>query len=378
MIHNLVIGGGLAGSALAIGLAQAGRPVVLLEREVAAHDKVCGEFLSYEAVASLRSLGINLESLGAVSVGEVRLFHREAEVRTALPFTALSLSRRILDEALLVRAADAGVEVRRGVRVTSLTLGGSPTVTTDTGAPMSAREVFLASGKHDVRGAKRPSGKQSDLVGFKQYWRLSAAQADELAGAVELHLFDGGYAGLEPVEGGLANLCLVLRKARLNALGGGWPALSTHLLAGSPGLSRRLEGAHPVLGRPLAIAAIPYGYVRRRSDGIWRLGDQAAVIPSFSGEGMSIALHSAGLAARYALTGRSADDYQRALHRQVSGQVQRATLISQAMVRPLGQSAATWAAQLCPRLIALVASGTRLSRSATRLTPQVEDRLAPI
>ena len=41
----VVIGGGLAGSAAAIRLAQNGKNVLLLEKEPAAHDKVCGEFI---------------------------------------------------------------------------------------------------------------------------------------------------------------------------------------------------------------------------------------------------------------------------------------------------------------------------------------------
>jgi hypothetical protein len=33
----------------------------------------------------------------------------------------------------------------------------------------------------------------------------------------------------------------------------------------------------------------PYGYVQNRSIGLWCIGDQAAVIPSFSGDGIAIA-----------------------------------------------------------------------------------------
>ena len=45
-----MIGGGLAGSMVAMRLASAGREVVLLEKEREAHHKVCGEFLSREAI----------------------------------------------------------------------------------------------------------------------------------------------------------------------------------------------------------------------------------------------------------------------------------------------------------------------------------------
>ena len=47
------IGGGPAGSALATRLARSGREVVLVERETGPHDKVCGEFLSWEAVLGM-------------------------------------------------------------------------------------------------------------------------------------------------------------------------------------------------------------------------------------------------------------------------------------------------------------------------------------
>ena len=46
MVENLVIGGGLSGAMAGLRLAQAGREVVLLERERKSHHKVCGEFLS--------------------------------------------------------------------------------------------------------------------------------------------------------------------------------------------------------------------------------------------------------------------------------------------------------------------------------------------
>ena len=67
-IDNLVIGGGLAGSMLAIRLAAAGRSVTLLEKERAAHHKVCGEFLSPEAVEYLRQAGVEPLALGAATI----------------------------------------------------------------------------------------------------------------------------------------------------------------------------------------------------------------------------------------------------------------------------------------------------------------------
>ena len=365
MDEALIVGGGPAGASLAIRLATAGRPVRLLEREAGPHDKVCGEFLSFEAAAYLAALGLDIRSLGAVDVWEVEVLRGARRVRSSLPFAAFSLSRRTMDEALLARASVCGAVVERGRRVTGIEPAGEGwRVRTAQGEMIESRQVFLATGKHDVRGWRRPPGPQPDLIGFKQHYRLAPGQRRGLTGRVELHLFDGGYAGLEPVEGDRTNLCLVARRCAFQAAGQSWDALLPTLLAGCPTLARRLDGAEPLTRQPLAITAIPYGHVRRRSDGLWRLGDQAAVIPSFAGEGMSIALHSARLAAEVALSGGAADAYQRALARDVGRQVGRATWMSQALVRPWSQAAVLAALQLRPTIASMAAAATRIPTRA--------------
>jgi flavin-dependent dehydrogenase len=268
----------------------------------------------------------------------------------------LSLSRRVLDEALLGRAIAAGAQVRRGVRVTGAGRRGDGWGVRTTAGDLAASEVFLATGKHDLKGARRPPGRQNDLVGFKLHLRLAAP----LEAEVELHLFAGGYAGLEPVEDGVANLCLVVRKRVLAAAGGDWDRLLAGIRRQCPHLEARLDSAAALNPKPLAVAAIPYGYVCPRSDGLWRLGDQAAVIPSFAGEGMAIALHSAQRAADFALAGRSPEAFQRALAEDLRAQVGRATLVSRTIVTPLGQALAGAALAVAPGLAAVVAKGTRL------------------
>ena len=216
----------MAGGALAIALAKAGRSVILLERETGPHDKVCGEFLSREAILYLNAIGIDPAALGACSIHSVRLANGADVTTVPLPFPALSLSRRVLDDALLSRAADQGADIRRGARVQSLKSGQDWwDARLATGESLHGRSTFLATGKHDVRGLPRPAGIQPDLIGFKIYMRLSPAQSAGLAGHVELTLFRGGYAGLELIEGGLANLCLLVKRTRYAALGQDWGAL---------------------------------------------------------------------------------------------------------------------------------------------------------
>jgi flavin-dependent dehydrogenase len=363
----LIIGGGPAGASLAIRLARVGRPVRLIEREAGPHDKVCGEFLSFEAAGYLAELGLDARALGAVPITAVDLLHGGLAARSDLPFKALSLSRRIMDEALLARAVEVGADVIRGRRVTRLEQSAQRwRAHFSDGEVVEASDVFLATGKHDLRGWARPPGRQADLIGFKQHWTLSPEQAGRSRGRVELHLFPGGYAGLEPVEDDRANLCLVVRKRAFHAAGRSWPSLLDQLERSCPSLAERLKGARSSSDKALAVASIPYGYVRRRGDGVWRLGDQAAVIPSLAGEGMAIALHSARLAAEVFLAGGACETYQRALARDVGPQVGRATWISRALVRDRTQALTIRAARARPDALSLAAAGTRLPLRALR------------
>lgn len=362
-----VIGGGLAGASAAARLASAGREVVLFERETAPHDKVCGEFVSYEAAHYLKELGVDLPGLGAERIVGTRIAIKGRIVSTPLPFPAFSLSRRVLDEAVLRRAEARGVQIMRGVRVVDL--DGKPdawTIRLADDSCLVARHVFLATGKHDLRGWRRPGGLQSDLIGLKMHLRLTLAQRRELARHVELMTFDGGYAGLEPVEEGRTNLCLLVRRSRFARADGNWNDLLAVLRRECPLLDMRLENARPCFERPLAIAAIPYGFIRRRGDGIWRLGDQAAVIPSFSGDGMSIALHSGRLAAEYFLKGVEPAEFQRRLARDVAGSVRLATFLSLLAVRPAGQALLECCLRWMPRAAMRVASATRVPPPALR------------
>jgi flavin-dependent dehydrogenase len=211
-----------------------------------------------------------------------------------------------------------------------------------------------------MHGWNRPAGKQNDLLAFKMQWRLSSAQHADLERHVELILFPGGYAGLQPIEAGGANLCLLVRRGAYRAMGGNWLALLEHLRSHSRHLSDRLTGAAPLWAKPLSLSSIPYGYVRADAEAdLWRLGDQSAVIPSFAGDGMSIALHSAALAAEIYKQGGNAREFQRRLHGEISRQVGLATWISRMLVHAPGST--MWLAGMWPGILAAVGDTTRIA-----------------
>jgi menaquinone-9 beta-reductase len=360
----LIVGGGPAGAAAACHLATAGCDVLLCERERQPRPKVCGEFLSARACAELAALRLPPGALGAAPISHVRLVHGMTAARGALPFAARGVSRERLDEQLLARAGECGTEVRRGLSVRRLECAGTGwRAILAGGAAIHAPVVLLATGKHDLRSHRRPRRAGAEVIGFKMRWRLADAQAAKLAGHVELVWFDGGYGGLQPIERGLANLCLVITAAAFARLGRSWPRLLEHLASTAPHFGARLRGARPAWPRPATIAGVPYGHVHRddaEGDGLYRAGDQFAVIPSFTGEGVALALRTARLAALRILAGEPAAAYHRAAGDDIRRTMRAACTLARLTRSPLGRR---WAIVLAhvPGALPALAQAVRVS-----------------
>jgi len=358
--EHVVIGGGLAGSMLALRLATARREVVLLEKQREPDHKVCGEFLSAEAIGYLHRIGLDPRELGAHSIHQVRLHSRRESVQASLPFAALSLSRRLLDQTLLGKAEAAGCEVRRGAFVEKLLRDRNGfSIQLRDGQTASATYAFLATGKHDVADLPRSKGSHPDLVGFKMHWQLDPAQLQCIRNSMELFLFRDGYGGLALVENDVANLCFVVRQQRVRELGG-WFGLLHTIRKEVPAMDSILDGASQCWPRPLAISPIPYGYLAESANGIWRVGDQAAVIPSFTGDGMSIALHSADLAAEMFLAGKTPDEHLARLHSHLRSGMRFASALSRMMVTPTGRLLAPSVLSIAPGAMCWIATKTRI------------------
>ena len=360
----LIVGGGVAGCAASIALARKGRKVTLIEREPVARHKVCGEFLSGEALEDLHALGIDVSALGAVPLDRVRLAAARRAAEAPLPFHAASLTRRALDTALLAEASAAGVQVLRGRGVQSLrqTESSCWRAVIDDGTQYEAPTAFLATGKHDMRGHSRPKDPHQ-WVAFKMYYRLSPRQAAELGGASELTLYDGGYGGIQPVEHGLANFCCVIKKRYFVRAGLRWESLIAKMQEECPHLAMRLEGAEPQLEKPIAITHIPYGYLRRTTDaGLYCIGDQAAVIPSFTGDGISIALHTARCAATAYLAGESAPAFQAKLRSAMLSQMLLAEAAAAGLNNAVARVVLPFALRVWPGAMRVTAKLTRVTQ----------------
>jgi flavin-dependent dehydrogenase len=320
----LIAGGGPAGSAAAIRLARAGHRPLLLERTSAPADALCGGFLSWRTLDALEGLGLDRSALGGAVANRLRLFAGETVAERPLPAPAMGLSRRTLDRLMIDAAAAAGAKVERGVTVR----GWEDGVLRADESELTPSVLFLATGKHELRGLARPrdAAGSDPAIGLRVRLGPHPALDRTVADAIELHLFDRGYAGLVRQEDGTANLCLALQKSRLDGAGG--PERLFAELANLPHLGERM--AYRRSDPADAVAHVPYGWRARETlPGIFRLGDQAGVIPSLAGEGMGIAIAS-GMRAADAWLGKGAAgaaSYQTGMARALADPIGIATLV---------------------------------------------------
>jgi flavin-dependent dehydrogenase len=354
----LIIGGGPAGSATAITLARGGAQPVIIERQRVIGDALCGGFLSWRTLGQLDRLGVTTEKLGGHAIDHVRVFAGDAVASARLPAAAIGLSRHRLDTIMLERAVAAGAKAEIAT-VRSL---DEATVTTD-GGTIESNSIFLATGKHDLRGEPRPKfGADDPTLGLRVRLGPGAGITKLIGSSIELHMFDRGYAGLLLQEDGSANLCMAVRKSRLTEAGGKPRALLNALAAANPALGERLAwlGADP---DPEAIGSVPYGWraLETRS-GLFRIGDQAAVIPSLAGEGMGIAIASGVAAAKAWIAGggTAAPEYQRRFAARAKRPISVARFLWERGEQPWSAALAVRALQIAPGIANWFARATRI------------------
>ena len=331
---------------------------MLIDRDAEPRDALCGGFLSWRTVERLRGLGFDTEALGARPIERLMLFGRGQPVEIALPKRAFGVSRRALDSMLRRHAIHAGTElVVDAIRQIEGTCAAGRGHTWDAGS------LFLATGKHDLRGTPRPRTANDPALGLRVRLQPSAGLARRLDSTIELHLFDGGYAGVVLQEDGSANVCLAVRKSLIGETGADPSELLATLAAQQPHFALRLEPSWRE-ARIDTIGSVPYGWSARSTvPGVFRLGDQAAVIPSLAGEGIDIAIASGIAAAEAWLSGGAdaAPAYQQALHRRVSGPLMWARAAWGLAERPALSHIGLAVARFAPSLVESLANVTRLS-----------------
>jgi len=150
----IVVGGGLAGSALAGVLAQSGLGVLVVEREAGFRDRIRGELTWPWGVAEARELGLEavLQQAGRVELPAVQ-FYEDQQVAVTEPFESVPMigfSHPRLQEALFTWAGLQGATTLRPAKATGFAINGKPTVTVAAdgrAVDYTARLVVGADGK---------------------------------------------------------------------------------------------------------------------------------------------------------------------------------------------------------------------------------------
>lgn len=293
-----------------------GHAVTLIEKERFPREKLCGEFISPECFRHFSELGVSEEmlSLGGARIAETRFF--DAAGRSVSVPTrwfghgdfALSLSRARMDEALLNRAKFVGVNVIEGTRATSVEVEGGRvekvTVKTDGGERFDiAGNLFVdASGRAGAltrlleRSTDDMRPQRPRLVAFKNHLADVSIDPD----VCEIYVFEGGYGGLSSIEGGMANLCFIVRSSvakEIAASPGAHIDLAASRNKRAAVTLRRANAA----GEWLAVPISSFGKAGRpKARNLVTIGDAAAFIDPFTGSGMLMALESAALLAECA------------------------------------------------------------------------------
>ena len=288
-----VIGGGPAGTCAAITAARAGARVLLFERGRLPRQRVCGEFVSAESLGLLAGLlASSAPALlsGALRIPQARLFFDGHSVHAPIDPPAASIARFDLDFTLWQAAQQAGVSTRMETTVESVTGSGPFTLRTEA-EELHARAVINASGRWSNLTPAGPDplpDQKEKWLGLKAHFSEPSPQP-----SVDLYFFEGGYCGVQPVElpgarEGRVNACAMVRSDIARSL--------PEVFAQNAELRARASKWQPLM-EPVSTSPLIFREPEPVENGVLMVGDAAAFVDPFIGDGISLALRSGALAA---------------------------------------------------------------------------------
>jgi flavin-dependent dehydrogenase len=282
-----VIGGGPAGASAAITAARFGAHVVLLEAGEFPRHKVCGEFVSAESLDVLRDLlrmtpGAEQLISAAPVIDRTRLLLGERVIEAHLSPPALSIPRFTLDSLLWQAAQQAGVEARSNCEVSAIR-GDGPFHLDTSGGKVVARAVIVAAGRWSKFKTLTLLPNGPKWIGVKAHYRETTPPR-----STDLYFFEHGYCGVQSVADDVVNVCAMVRSDRATSLEDVFPL--------HPALAERCRNWQGITG---AVTTAPLLHLPPQPvrDDMMFVGDAAAFIDPFVGDGISIALRSGRTAA---------------------------------------------------------------------------------
>lgn len=292
----IIVGSGPAGSTAANLLAQAGRRVLVLERERFPRFHI-GESLLPIDLPLFQRLGLTIDAeaykfkQGAEFWDERTgdfAFFSFADAMPGTPSHAWQVERALFDDLLARQAIARGAEIHFGEAVAAIEPGADAVEVRSERASYRARFVFDATGQ-DAWFARRartvaPIRELGRAAVFTHFEGLSPAAIEEIGaqGNIKVLLVPDGWHWIIPLVGGRLSVGLVKWRGKLDE-----EALDA-ALAASPLIQRLCAGARR--GPTRTIANWSYKNLRPHGPRWACIGDAAAFLDPVFSSGVSLAM----------------------------------------------------------------------------------------
>ena len=294
-----VVGGGLAGLALAIQSAKAGYATVLFEKEKYPYHKVCGEYISMESWNFLESLGLPLKEMHLPIIKRLQVSSPDGKLfEHLLPLGGFGISRFTLDQKLFELAKQSGVTVLEETKVNDINYTNHQFLLQSSIANISSTIVGGSFGKRsniDIKWnrsfVQQKPNKLNNYIAVKYHIKTNYP-----VDLISLHNFENGYCGISQIEEGKYCVCYLTTAGNLAKSKNNIQQMEKEILYQNPHLQKIFTTAEFLYDAPLTISQISFDKKQQVENHVLLLGDAGGMITPLCGNGMSMALHGSKLA----------------------------------------------------------------------------------